>query len=93
MILRRFSAFENFARALTARTYAHARIFWPETDRTDIDLDLDKYEWEMTFRYEDYDHEFIFRKFHKMAPMMNSSVKVKVENLTVLCPYAYTYVC
>ena len=24
---------------------------------------------------------------------MTSSVKVKVENLTVLCPYAYTYVC
>ena len=24
---------------------------------------------------------------------MTSSVKVKVENLTVFCPYAYTYVC
>ena len=24
---------------------------------------------------------------------MTSSVKVKVENLTVSCPYAYTYVC
>ena len=24
---------------------------------------------------------------------MTSSVKVKVKNLTVSCPYAYTYVC
>ena len=32
---------------------AYARVFGPGIDRTDIDLDHDKYEWEKTFRYED----------------------------------------
>ena len=32
---------------------AYARVFWPEIDWTDIDLDPGKYEWEMSFRYED----------------------------------------
>ena len=32
---------------------AYARVFGPEIDRTDIDLDHDKYEWEKTVRYED----------------------------------------
>ena len=32
-----------------ARTYAHARVFRPEIDLTDTDLDHDKYEWEMPF--------------------------------------------
>ena len=35
---------------------AHARLrtfFWPEIDRTDIDLNRNKYEWKITFRYED----------------------------------------
>ena len=36
-----------------ARTYAHARIIWPEINRTDIDLNHDKYEWEIPFGYED----------------------------------------
>ena len=36
-----------------ARTNAHARIIWPAIDRTDIDLDHDKYEWEIAFGYED----------------------------------------
>ena len=26
---------------------------WPAIDRTDIDLDHDKYEWEIPFGYED----------------------------------------
>ena len=30
-----------------------ARVFWPKIDRTDIDLNHDKNEWEMSFRYED----------------------------------------
>ena len=34
-----------------ARAFAH--IYWPEIDRTDIDLIHDKYEWKITFRYED----------------------------------------
>ena len=37
---------------ICARTYAYARVYWPEIDRTDIDLDHGKYEWEMTFSYE-----------------------------------------
>ena len=35
------------------RTRMFARIYWREIDRTDIDLNPDKYEWEMTIRYED----------------------------------------
>ena len=37
----------KFCARTDARTYAHARVFWPEIDRTDIDLDHDKYEWEI----------------------------------------------
>ena len=37
----------KFCARIDARTYAHARVFWPEIDRTDIDLDHDKYEWEI----------------------------------------------
>ena len=37
----------KFCARIDARTYAHARVFWPEIDRTDIDLDHDKYEGEM----------------------------------------------
>ena len=54
--LRRFWAILNFTRALTrarTRTRIFARIYWPEIDRTDIDLNHDKYEWEIPFRYED----------------------------------------
>ena len=43
----------KFCARTDARTYAHARVFWPKIDRTDIDLDHDKYEWEMNFGYED----------------------------------------
>ena len=35
------------------RTRIFARIFWPEIDWTDIDLNHGKYEWKITFRYED----------------------------------------
>ena len=36
------------------RARAHlAHVYWPEIDRTDIDLIHDKYEWKITFRYED----------------------------------------
>ena len=37
----------KFCARTDARMYAHARVIWPEIDRTDIDLDHDKYEWEM----------------------------------------------
>ena len=37
---------------LRAHWRADARVFWPEIDRTHIDLDHDKYEWEMNYRYE-----------------------------------------
>ena len=50
------SNLKNCTRALTrarTRTRIFARIYWPEIDRTDIDLDRDKYEWEMAFCYED----------------------------------------
>ena len=43
----------KFCARIDARTYAHARVIWPEIDRTDIDLDHDKYEWEIPFGYED----------------------------------------
>ena len=42
-----------FCARADARKYACARDFWPIIDRTDIDLNHDKYEWEMPFRYED----------------------------------------
>ena len=47
-----FEHFKICART-DARTYAHARVFWPEIERKDIDLDHDKFEWEMAFGYED----------------------------------------
>ena len=40
-------------RADQTRTRAFAHVFWPEIDRTDIDLIHNKYEWEITFRYKD----------------------------------------
>ena len=46
-------SFSKFCARIDARTYAHARVIWPEIDRTDIDLDRDKYEWEILFGYED----------------------------------------
>ena len=45
------------------RTRMFARIYWPEIDRTDIDLNPDKYEWEMTFPLWRYDHKLIFTKW------------------------------
>ena len=33
-----------FCARADVRTYACARVFWPEIDRTDIDLNHDKYE-------------------------------------------------
>ena len=48
-----FEHFDFFLRALT-RGRTHARAFSDlKIDRTDIDLNHDKYEWEMPFRYED----------------------------------------
>ena len=47
------------------RTNACARVFWHEIDWTDIDLDHDKYEWEMTYRLWKYDHEINFQKISK----------------------------
>ena len=43
----------NFCARIDARMYAHARFFWPDIDWIDIDLNHDKYEWEITFGYED----------------------------------------
>ena len=43
----------KFCARIDARTYAHARVLWPEIDRTDIDPDHDKYESEIPFGYED----------------------------------------
>ena len=43
----------KFCARVDARTYAHARIIWAEINWTDIDLDHDKYEWEIPFSYED----------------------------------------
>ena len=59
--------FENFkfCARIDARTYAHARVFWPEIDRTDIDLDHDKYEWEMVFGYEDMIKSLFSENFTK----------------------------
>ena len=47
------------------RMYAHAPVFWPEIDRTDIDLDHDKYEWEMVFGYEDMIKSLFSENFTK----------------------------
>ena len=47
--------FEHF-QILRAHRRADVRVrarFFHEIDRTDIDLNHDKYEWEMPFRYED----------------------------------------
>ena len=41
------------------------RVFWPEFDWTDIDLDHDKYEWEITFGYEDMIMSWFSKKFTK----------------------------
>ena len=38
---------QKFCARINARMYAHARVLWPEVDWTDIDLDHDKYEWEL----------------------------------------------
>ena len=83
--------FEHFKilRAHTdARTYAHARVFWPEIDRTDIDLDHDKYEWEMTYRYENMIMSVFFRKCHKMVPRWRhqSRSRLKICLCFVLMP-------
>ena len=43
----------KFCARKDARTYAQARVFWTEIDRTDNDLDHDKYKLEMTFGYKD----------------------------------------
>ena len=43
----------KFYARIDARTYAHARVIWPAIDRTDIDLNHDKCEWEIPFGYED----------------------------------------
>ena len=48
-----FETILSISKFFDARTYAHARVIWPEIDRTDIDLDHDKYEWEIPFGYED----------------------------------------
>ena len=48
-----------------ARTYAHARVFWPKIDRTDIYLDHDKYEWEKAFGYEDMIMSWFSENFTK----------------------------
>ena len=42
---------------------AYARVFGPGIDRTDIDLDHDKYEWEKNFPLWRYDHMLIFTKW------------------------------
>ena len=55
----------KFCARTDARTYAHARVFWPEIDRTDIDLDHDKYEWEMVFGYEDMIMSWFSENFTK----------------------------
>ena len=48
-----FLSIWKFSARIDARRYAHARVFLPEIDRTDIDLDHYKYEWEKAFGYED----------------------------------------
>ena len=71
----------KFCARTDARTYAHARVFWPEIDRTDIDLDHDKYELKNHFWLWRYDQEFIFRKFHKMAPRWRHESRSRSKNL------------
>ena len=63
--LRRFWAFNFFARALTRGRTRTRAFFWPEIDRTDIDLDHDKYEWEITFGYEDMNKSWFSENFTK----------------------------
>ena len=55
----------KFCARTDARTYAHARVFCPEIVRTDIDLDHDKYEWEMAFCYEDMTMSWFSENFTK----------------------------
>ena len=44
---------------------AHVRVFWPEIDRTNIDLNHDKYESKMAFGYEDMIMSWFSEKFTK----------------------------
>ena len=55
------------------RTRMFARIYWREIDRTDIDLNPDKYEWEMTIRYEDMIISWFFTKWRLDDVTMNLS--------------------
>ena len=79
--LRRFRVFLFFARA---RTYASARVFWPEIDWTDIDLNHDKYEWEMSFRYKDMILSKKYQKKTQNGAWMTSWRVDDLENVTVL---------
>ena len=91
--LRRFWAFKNFAHSTDARTYAHARVFWPEINRTDIDLNHDKYEWKIPFGYEDMIMRWFSKNFTKWRLDDVISQGQGWKTYRVLCPYAYTYVC
>ena len=61
-ILSNFKFYARITRAPT-RTRIFARIYWSEIDPTNMDLDHDKYEWEMAFCYED----MIISWFSQMA--------------------------
>ena len=57
--------FETILSILNFCARANARVFLPEIDRTDIDLDHDKYEWEITFGYEDMIKSLFSENFTK----------------------------
>ena len=78
----------KFCARIDTRKYAHARVIWPEIDRTDIDLYHDEYEWEIAFGYED----MIMSWFYKMAPRWGHQWTSMSKTLLCFCTYAL-YIC
>ena len=90
--LRQFWAFKNFARALTrgrTRTRAFSDLILTGLILTLIMINM----IEKSLLVMKIWSRVYFQKISQNGAYMTSSVKVKVENLTVSCPHAYTYVC
>ena len=79
----------KFYARIDARTYAQARVFWPEIDRTHIDLDPDKYEWEMNYRYENMIMSKFSENFTKwrLDDVINQGQGWKLCSALLICLY------
>ena len=83
----------KFLRAYTRGRTRTRSFFDLKFDRTDIDLDHDKYEWEITFGYEDMIMRWFSENFTKWR--LDDVTSQGQGRKICLCfvPYAYTYVC